>query len=195
MNPTRHEANPSPGEPPALQVLVLGLGNRMRRDDGLGLLALRRLRERRAWPEAVTFVEGGTGGLSLLHALEGKSHLLVLDAIQAPHPPGTLVRATLQDLEPLQGRSLSVHQLAGEDLLRWARALNRLPEHHLLLGLVPASVEMGEGLSPPVAANLEHLVAAAVRVLEQWLALPPKLAEKGSHRDTKDTGKTAPCSP
>ena len=176
MNPTRHEANPAPGEPPAPQVLVLGLGNRMRRDDGLGLLALRRLRERHAWPEAVTFVEGGTGGLALLHLLEGKSHLLVLDAIQAPHPPGTLVQATIQDLEPIQERPLSVHQLTGEDLLRWAQALDLLPGHHLLLGLVPASVEMGEGLSPPVAASLENLVTAAARILERWLALPPKPA-------------------
>lgn len=169
MKRTRLDAHRPLGEPPGPQVLVLGLGNLMRRDDGLGLLALRRLRERRPWPEAVTFVEGGTGGLALLHTLEDKSHLLVLDAIQAPHPPGTLVQAILHDLEVLQERPLSVHQLSGVDLLRWAQALKRLPEHHLLLGLVPASVEMGEGLTPPVAANLENLVTAAVRILEKWL--------------------------
>ncbi len=156
------------------QALVLGLGNRMRRDDGLGVLALYRLRERYPWPETVTFLEGGVGGLSLLHALEGKSHLLVLDAIQAPHPPGTLIRATIHDLKSIQERPLSVHQLAGEDLLRWAQALNRLPECHLLLGLVPASVDMGESLSPPVAASLENLIAVAACTLRQWGFTDPR---------------------
>ncbi len=148
--------------------LVLGLGNLMRRDDGLGVYAVRRFRAAYRYPASVRVVEGGVGGLSLLPRLQEVTHLVVLDAIQAPQAPGTLVQATVGQLASRPRAPLSVHDLNGETLLLLARQMGWLPSHHRLLGLVPASVALGEGLTPPVAQRLDELVAALAATLREW---------------------------
>ncbi len=147
--------------------LLLGLGNPFRGDDGLGVHAVRRFRACYVLPPTLRVLVGGVQGVTLLPELEGMTHLMVVDALRAPAPPGTLVRARVEDLAPLN-RSLSVHQLGGEDLLRLAHALGRLPARHQLLGLVPASFALGAGLSPPLQHNLPHLLRAMAQTWRAW---------------------------
>lgn len=93
-------------------VLVLGLGNLLRRDEGLGIRAMERLRACYALPAAVQLVDGGTLGLELLSYLEGAERVLILDAALTDGPPGTLLRAAGDQVpaflgcEPLPTRSL-----------------------------------------------------------------------------------------
>jgi hydrogenase maturation protease len=141
--------------------VVLGLGNTLHSDDGIGPQAIERLRNDSRVPEDVALIEGGTLGLELLTYVWDCSYLLVLDAVDVGQPPGTLVRMSSQELQTLPGKG-SVHQLGLADLLVALRILaNRTPEV-VLLGVQPASIEWGTELSPAVAAVLPALADAAI---------------------------------
>jgi hydrogenase maturation protease len=151
--------------PTAAAYIVLGLGNTLHSDDGVGPQAIERLRNDTRLPEDVALIEGGTLGLELLTYIWGCSYLLVLDAVDVGQPPGTLVRMSSQELQTLPGNG-SVHQLGVADLLVALRVLAHRTPEVVLLGVQPASTEWGTELSPAVAAVLPALADAAVA--EVW---------------------------
>ena len=71
-------------------VLLLGMGNILLEDEGLGIRALEVLQRDYAFPDGVELLDGGTTGMGLLDDISGREHLLVLDAVKAPQPPGSL---------------------------------------------------------------------------------------------------------
>jgi len=141
--------------------VVLGLGNTLHSDDGIGSKAIERLRSDRRVPKDIALIEGGTLGLELLTYIWDCSYLLVLDAVDVGQPPGTLVRMSGQELQTLPGKG-SVHQLGVADLLVALRVLAKRTPEVVLLGVQPASTEWGTELSPAVAAVLPALADAAV---------------------------------
>src|SRR5579862_3629010 len=96
--------------------LVLGLGNLVHADDGLGVHAIQRLTEDSRVPPGVVLMDGGTQGLGLLPHISTFERLLVLDAIDVGVPPGTLARLEGAALKNMPGKP-SVHQLGFADLL------------------------------------------------------------------------------
>jgi hydrogenase maturation protease len=148
--------------------VVLGLGNTLHSDDGIGPQAIERLRNDARVPADVALIEGGTLGLELLTYIWDCSYLLVLDAVDVGQPPGTLVRMTSDEVQTLPGRG-SVHQMGVADLLVALRVLaSRTPEI-VLLGVQPASTDWGTELSPAVAAVLPALTDAAIAELGRKL--------------------------
>jgi hydrogenase maturation protease len=143
-------------------LLVLGLGNPLCGDDGLGVEAVRVLAEEYEVPEGARVLDGGTLGLSLLpHVLDARRVILV-DAIRGEGPPGTLVRIAGEEVAPAVAVRLSPHQVGVADLLDAARLLGRYPERLVLLGLVPRTLDLGLGLSPVLTAALPELLALVV---------------------------------
>jgi hydrogenase maturation protease len=148
------------GEPVSL--LVLGLGNVLCGDDGLGPAALGLLARRYRAPAGVEVVDGGTLGLSLLdYVVEARAAILV-DAIRADASPGALVRLEGRAVPPAVADRLSPHQVGVADLLQCAGWLGRCPDPLILVGLVPATVALGLGRSPAVVARLPALVECVV---------------------------------
>ena len=148
--------------------VVLGLGNTLHSDDGIGPQAIERLRNDARVPADVALIEGGTLGLELLTYIWDCSYLLVLDAVDVGQPPGTLVRMTSDEVQTLPGRG-SVHQMGVADLLVALRVLaSRTPEI-VLLGVQPASTDWGTELSSAVAAVLPALTDAAIAELGRKL--------------------------
>jgi hydrogenase maturation protease len=146
------------------KVVVLGLGNILHSDDGVGPQAIGKLRQDPRMLNDVSLIDGGTLGLELLTYIWGCSYLLILDAVDVGQPPGTLVRMSSQELRALPSRG-SVHQLGVADLLVALRVLSdRIPEV-VLLGVQPTSTEWGTELSPAVAAVLPALADAAIAEL------------------------------
>lgn len=154
-------------ELPPRRALLLGLGNVLCGDDGLGVVAVERLRADFRFPEEVSLVDGGTLGLSLLSTLEEADEVWILDAVQADAPPGTLVRLDGREVEPALRERLSPHQVGVADLLDALHWRGHWPAALRVLGLVPAELELRVGLSPPVAAGLATLLAAAVAEVSQ----------------------------
>jgi hydrogenase maturation protease len=96
---------------------------------------------------------------------------LVIDAVDAGAPAGTLIRLEGEELRGIPG-SGSVHQLGFADLLAALRITGQEPEEVVVLGIQPGSTNLGASLSPPVAAVLEDVVEAAVAQVSKWLQPP-----------------------
>jgi hydrogenase maturation protease len=141
-----------------IPLLILGLGNLLLEDDGVGGAAVSLLLDRFEPPPRVAVFDGGTLGLSLLPYIEMADAVILVDAVGTDDAPGTIVRLDGDDVAPAVATRLSPHQVGVADLLDGAHWLGRYPNRVLLLGLVPESIELGVGLSPPVRASLPRLV-------------------------------------
>ena len=148
------------------RTLVLGLGNPLMGDDGVGLAALARLRDEYEIPELVFLVDGGTWGMSLLPLIESAEDLVLVDAINTNSVPGTVVRLERGELPRYFAHKLSPHQIDLREVLALAEWRQTLPRELVALGVQPLAVELGEGLSLPVANALDDLVELVVEHLE-----------------------------
>jgi hydrogenase maturation protease len=147
--------------------LVIGLGNFLRGDDGVGVRVAQILAAQ-ALPDDVEVVDGGTQGLGIVNLMEGRQRVILVDAADVGIDSGEFVRFTLDEARLLgDDRHLSVHA-AG---LRDALALEVLPDEVVIFGVQPANLEWDSTLSPQVEAALPSLVAAVwaeVAVSDQW---------------------------
>jgi len=146
-------------------VLVLGMGNILLEDEGLGIRALERLEQRYEIPPQVELLDGGTTGMGLLDDISGRQHVLVLDAVQTGEPPGTLVKLAGDEVPVYFGMRISPHQLGLSDVLATLELSGEQPAGVTVLGLVPLSLEMCLRLSDLVKGRLDSLVEAAVNEL------------------------------
>jgi len=154
------------------RILVLGLGNILLQDEGLGVRAVERLTARYELPPEVQVMDGGVKGLDLLPYLEGVSHLLITDAVQTGQPAGSLVRLEGEAIPAALSLKMSMHQVGLQELLALASFQGTLPERVVLWGLEPATLDWGLELSAPVAAQIDALVDAAVGELRAWGVTP-----------------------
>jgi hydrogenase maturation protease len=159
-------------------ILVMGLGNIILRDEGLGVRAVERLRERYELPEGADALDGGTLGLHLLPYLEGVRSLLIVDAVRADSPPGTIVRLEGDAIPQALAHKLSMHQFGLSELLAVGRTQGAPLERVVLWGVVPTVLEPGLDLTEPVAASLDALVDHVVAELASWGAPAAPLAAR-----------------
>lgn len=142
---------------------MIAVGNPLRRDDGAGAAVVSRLRG--SVPAAVALIEAGGEPSELLDAWEGAESVVVVDAVRTGAEPGSLHRfdASAEPL-PAQTGSASTHGLGLAEALELGRALGRLPQRVVVVGIEAADDGQGTGLSDPVAAAVE---SAAALVLEE----------------------------
>jgi len=156
-------------------ILVLGLGNLLHSDDGLGVHAIRKLQLDPRVPSDVLLMDGGTQGLNLLSRISAFRRLLVIDALDVGEAPGTLLRVEGNALKHLPGKA-SVHQLGFADLMVALELLGESPEEVVLLGVQPLSTEWSDRLTPPVGQALERLPDLVIDQLLQWKLQPAEQA-------------------
>jgi hydrogenase maturation protease len=149
-------------------VTVLGVGNILLQDEGLGVRAVEHLSAHYGLPEDVRVVDGGALGLNLLPLIEDTNSLLIIDAIQASQEPGALVRLEGEDISGALALKMSMHQVGLRELLAVSSLRQTLPSRLVLWGMQPASIGWGLELSPPVAAGLGSLVEEVVGELRRW---------------------------
>jgi hydrogenase maturation protease len=169
-------------------LLILGLGNLLCGDDGLGVTVVERLAGAYEAPDGVRILDGGTLGLSLLPYLEDADQVILVDAVRDDAAPGSFVRLTGDDVAPAVAARLSVHQIGVVDLLDGARWLGRMPRTLVLLGLVPESIELSLTRSPAVERNLPELVR---RVAEEAAALGFPLRLRPCHEPPRQRASLA----
>ena len=152
--------------PPA--TLVIGLGNPLMGDDGLGVAALERLASGWVLPPEVQLLDGGTSGLQLLPHIEDAHRVLLLDVIGAGTAPGRLVVLEREALPRFFAHKLSPHEVALRDVLALAELRGRLPAALAAVGLQPGVVTLSPGLSAEVEAGLPAMLEAVVGRLRAW---------------------------
>lgn len=160
--------------PPALpaprgKVVVLGIGNSLLADDGVGVHAIRCLRDAVAEPD-IEWVDAGTLNFTLLEYLDRARALVVVDAAELGEPPGTVRVWFGEEMDRVVGgrRHSSVHEAGLADLLGMARLKDCLPAHRALITVQPQRVDWGESLSPPVARALAGICERARLLAQRW---------------------------
>jgi hydrogenase maturation protease len=149
------------------ETLVVGLGNPLRGDDGIGVRVAQALIAR-PLPAGVEVVDGGTQGLALVNLLEDRRRAILVDAANVGRAPGEFVRFTPDEVKLLgEGRGLSIHEAGLRDVLLLAEVLGVLPAQVVILGVQPANLEWDQDLSPAVQAALPELVAAVLEELDR----------------------------
>jgi hydrogenase maturation protease len=150
------------------RTVVVGLGNTLMGDDGLGVAALMRLqREWSVYPE-VDWIDGGTAGMCLLPIVEGARRVMLIDAIDAGAAPGTTHVIERDRLPRYLATKVSPHQIDLRDVLALAELRGTLPDDAIAVGLQPAAIGMSTELSDVVANRLDELVDEVVRRLTRW---------------------------
>jgi len=152
--------------------VVLGLGNLLNRDEGLGVQALKLLDTQLGAQAGVELLDGGVLGLNLLMVVEECSHLLILDAVDAKKSPGTLVELTKEEIPLYSGIMLSQHQITFQEVLGLAQIRGYLPEYLHLIGIQPEDMSIGLELSPVVVKTLPQMIQAAQKQLISWGLIP-----------------------
>jgi hydrogenase maturation protease len=151
-----------------ISVLVLGIGNLVMGDDGVGVVAVQQLQSAYRFPANVRVVDGGTLGLDLLPMLENITNLIMIDAVETGGVPGTCVRLCGEDLPVALETKLSPHQMGLKDLLAVSGLMGHTPEEMVLFGVQPGSIKMELGLTAEVQASLECLVNGVLAELLGW---------------------------
>ncbi|MCX7946379.1 MAG: HyaD/HybD family hydrogenase maturation endopeptidase [Hydrogenophilus sp.] len=164
------------------KAVVLGIGNILMGDDGLGIAAVESLQRDYRLPAAVEVLDGGTAGMELLEAIEGSDFLLVVDAIDAQQKPGSLIRLIDDEVPIFFRRHLSPHGISFPDALAALELLGRLPHEVIVLGLQPQSIALSMELSPTIQAQLPLLVSSIAEELEKrgWRLEPNRANARGS---------------
>jgi hydrogenase maturation protease len=151
-----------------VKTLVLGLGNILLSDEGVGVRVVERLQERYVFPPDVQILDGGTLGLDLMPYVESADRLLVVDALEMSATPGTVARLEGDEVPAFLGPKISPHQMGLADLLAAARLCDCYPEELVLWGVQPELMDVGLDLSPSVAARVETLVENVLAELGRW---------------------------
>lgn len=145
--------------------VVIGLGNPLMGDDGLGLVALERLQATYSVAPEVELIDGGTWGMNLLPVIETADELILIDAIDAGVEPGTAVRLDRARLPRYLAMKISPHQVDLRDVLGLAELRGTLPANTLALGLQPESVELRNALSDRLRCRVDDLVTMVAHEL------------------------------
>jgi len=137
--------------------LIIGLGNEYRRDDAVGLVVARRLRE--AAPESVRVLEESGEGAALIESWQDADTVILIDAVHSGAKPGTIHRLDARE-QPIAKRffRFSTHAFGVADAVELARALGRLPPRLIVYGIEGKSFEAGVGLSPEAEAAAQAVV-------------------------------------
>src|SRR3989338_679479 len=137
------------------KTLVLGLGNTLLGDDGIGVLVLDRLGD--LGPE-VEVVNGATGGLSLFETLKGFPKVVVIDAVEMGKAPGAIARFSAEELLRLPvSRNFSLHEFGLFEVLKLGQSLNEDFGHVIIIGVQPKQVLHLESLSSEIEAKMPEI--------------------------------------
>lgn len=150
------------------KILIIGLGNVLLSDEGLGVKVVKELEEEINLPEEVEILDGGTGAFFLLPYLEKADYLIIVDAIKTGNPPGTLIIENLENLPKDTLEKISLHEVSFPDLLRILALKGKKFEKIVFAGLEPKSLEVGTELSQEVKRELPLLKEKILSILREW---------------------------
>lgn len=143
------------------KVLILGVGNLLLKDEGVGVHVVKRLKDANL-PSDVEVLDGGTLGLDLLFYMEGRKKVIVIDAVKGGKTPGTLYRFTDSDLGAMPKISFSAHEIDLVDVLKVAHFLGHKPEM-VFIGIEPKDISEGLEISPEIEERIPKIIDLVMR--------------------------------
>ncbi len=149
-------------------VLLIGWGNLLLGDEGVGVHVLRRLEAEYRFEPAIALVDGGTSGMDLLPLFADYRRILMIDAIALDQPPGSIAVIRDEEIRAVLSEKLSVHHLGVTDVLAMTKLLDYPPSEIVLIGIVPERMELDLELSPTVVDVIPQVLERTGAILRDW---------------------------
>ena len=141
-----------------MRVVVLGVGNILLMDEGVGVRVVERLESGYVLPEGVVVIDAGTSAMEILEDLENLDLLLIADAVFAHQEPAALVKLEGDAVPAFFKRNMSPHQVGLSDVLATLEFTGRAPKKTVICGIKPVSMQLGMELTPEVAEKVPALL-------------------------------------
>lgn len=149
--------------------LVLGIGNNLLTDEGVGIHVINHLVENFQDVDDITYLDGGTLSFTLAGPIAEHDNLIVVDAARLKEDPGTIKTLIGEEMDSyLTGNRQSVHEVGLMDLLDIARLSETYPQQRALIGIEPASIEWGESPSLQVQPAVSQAAEQVIELHQQW---------------------------
>lgn len=158
-----------------MKILVLGIGNILLSDDGVGVHIVNKLNDEYTFPDNVTLIDGGTKGLDLLPLLEGKEKVLFVDAANFKKEPGAIDTVIGDKIPAFLSQKLSVHQIGIPDMLFAARLMGITPPEMCLIGIQPKTMDTSTEMSEEIKARFDDLYSKVLDKLREWGVNPVRV--------------------
>ena len=149
-------------------VILLGLGNLLVEDEGIGLHVIKHINAHYRFEPAIEIVDGGTAGFELLPFFQDYDRILMVDAVEFGEEPGYVGRMENDDILTQLKNNMSLHHLGITDVLSSVKLLEYDPSHIVLIGIQPQSMEVRMGLSDLLRSRIEPVTREILRILESW---------------------------
>ena len=161
-------ASPFQASPQRDRVLVLGLGNVLLTDEGIGVHAVTALRKSYRFSPGIDIVDGGTMGLDLLPLFQDRDRILIIDAVDFGKACGHIATLEQASIPSVLNTKMSTHHIGLTDLLIAARLTRDSPLHLALVGIQPFSLAMALGLSQQLIPFWDAFLSEIVSRLADW---------------------------
>lgn len=157
------------------KIIVLGIGNILLKDEGVGVKVIERLSELYTFPDNVELVDGGTQGLWLMATLQKADHLIVVDAVKGGGSAGDLYRLEKDDLPKGLRIKASAHDSDLMEALNLLELTENAPKTVIVIGVEPEDITpMGLELTPVVASKTEEMISRVIKELKSHGIEPQK---------------------
>jgi len=148
-------------------VLVLGVGNILLKDEGVGVKVVERMREEYDFGDDVVFYDGATAGLDLMPVMSRYRHIIIVDTVDAGEPPGTIYRFRVDDIDAKVPYKTSLHQIGMVEVFAVSEALGRKLDG-VIIGVQPADMSSwGLDLTPEIEAKIPDIIERVLAELRE----------------------------
>lgn len=161
-----------------IKPLILGVGNILLSDEGVGVNVVQTLEKHGDFAPHFDIVDGGTCGMELLDCMAKRKHLIIIDAILANKKPGEITLLHNEQVPAFFSRKISPHQLGICDVLSALKLTDEFPEYLCLIGIQPESLEPKIGLSDSIQAVFPQILRCLTQQLNAFGLLSPPLSDE-----------------
>ena len=154
----------------SMRTLVLGIGNTLLSDEGVGVHAIHQLQEQYGDTPNTRFIDGGTLSFTLAAEIEEADNLIVIDATQLHDKPGTVKAFVDEEMDKFlgNGNKRSVHEVGLLDLIHISRMTGHFPKRRALFGIQPQKLDWGENPTEPVSAAIPLICEQVMQQIRSW---------------------------
>ena len=150
------------------RISVLGIGNILLSDEGVGVHAVNAIKKRYAFTPEIEILDGGTMGLDLLPVFQTQDKIIIIDAVDFKKEPGHVGAIEGNKIPTVLNTKLSVHHIGFSDLLYAAKLTRDIPPEVYLVGIQPKSLDVSLEMTDEIRTRLDDVIDLALQKLREW---------------------------